>query len=324
MKAIVCREYGDIGNLAFVSMANPQAGEGEVVVRLKAAALNFLDTLIVQGRYQVKPATPFVPGAEMAGVVSQVGAGVDHVKVGDCAIVRGTYGCLAEEVLVGGSAVLPIAEPADWGSAAALSVTYSTAYHALLHRAQISSADTVLVLGAAGGVGTAAIQVAKALGARVIAACSGQARGELCRKVGADVAVDYAQGDLREQLKAAGGAGGIDVVLDNVGGPFAEPALRSLNKAGRYLVVGFASGDIPKFPANLLLLKGASVMGVNADFSRAGGTAYASAMQELVNWERSGRIKPVIGARYRLEDASKALQSLADRGTYGKVVVEHH
>ena len=320
MKAVLCNEFGPIDELEVADVPVPQPADGEVVVSLRAAALNFMDTLMVQGRYQLKPPLPFIPGAEMAGVVSSVGAGVSHVRPGDCVIVRGSYGCLAEEVLVDGASVLPISEPADWAAAAALSVAYTTAYHALVDCAQIKQGETVLVLGAAGGVGTAAIQVAKALGARVIAACAGADRGELCRSVGADMAIDYATGDLREKLKQAGVAA-VDVVLDSVGGALAEPAVRALNKRGRYLVVGFASGEIPRFPGNLLLLKGASVIGVNGDFSREDAEGYRKVMETLLDWERSKRIAPVIGARYRLDESVQALNSLAGRTTHGKVVI---
>lgn len=288
---------------------------------LRAASLNFLDTLIVQGLYQVKPSLPFVPGAEMAGVVSDHGIGITHVRKGDAVIVRGTFGCLAEEVVAPAANVTKIPIAMGWAEAAALSVTYSTAYHALVDRAQLKAGETVLILGAAGGVGSACIQLAKALGARVLAACSGAQRGALCRELGADEIVDYSQGSFRELLKSRPGDSPIDIVVDNVGGTLADAALKSIGKKGRYLVVGFASGEIPQFPAHLLLLKGASVLGVNADFSREDIPGYQASMNRLFKWVEQSHIRPLLGASYSLTQAKTALVQLASRQAPGKTII---
>lgn len=321
MNAVLCRAFGPIDQLEVAQLEVPAPTKNEVRVTLRAAALNFLDTLIVQGRYQLKPELPFVPGAEMAGVVSDVGAGISHVKKGDSVIVRASFGCLAEEVIAAGGNVLKIPMPLDWAQAAALSVTYTTAFHALVARAGLRKGENVLILGAAGGVGSAAIQVAKALGAHVVAACSSASRGQLCLEMGADEFVDYSQGELRELLRNRAGNAQIDVVVDNVGGTLAEGALRALGKKGRYLVIGFASGNIPKFPANLMLLKGASVLGVNADFSREEPAEYSASMDALFKWVEEGRIQPVIGASFPLKLAPLALEQLASRQTHGKVII---
>jgi len=321
VKALACRAFGPIADLELVELPVPEPAAGQVRVSLRAAALNFMDTLIIQGRYQLKPPLPFLPGAEMAGIVSAVGTGSGLPRVGDAVIVRRSYDCLAEEVVADLDQVLTIPEPRDWAAVAALSVAYSTADEALVRRGAVRPDETVLVLGAAGGVGTAAVQIARALGARVIAACRGAERAAVCLANGAHVAVDYSSGDLREQLRAAAGAGGVQVVVDTVGGDHAEPALRSLGKEGRYLVVGFAAGAIPRIPANLLLLKGASAIGVNADTSRDDPQAYRATMDRLLAWLAEGTIRPVISATFPLARAAEALQRLADRALYGKVVI---
>jgi NADPH:quinone reductase len=321
MRAIVCRRFGPIKALEIADLPAPEPGPQQVRVSLRAASLNFLDTLIVRGRYQLKPPLPFVPGAEMAGRVSAVGANAGGVRVGDAVAVRGSYGCLAQEVVADAEKVVPIMQPADWRAAAAVSVTYSTAYHALVHRAALRAGETILVLGAAGGVGTAAIQVGRALGGRVIAACQGPDRAQICRAAGADATVDYSVRDLRGQVRGAAGPEGVQVVVDCVGGEHAEPALRSLGKQGRYLVIGFAAGSIPSIPANLLLLKGASMIGVNADFSRDNLPLYRQTMDTILEWLRTGSIQPVISATFPLEGAIEALDRLARRELHGKVVI---
>jgi NADPH2:quinone reductase len=321
MKAIVCRNFAPISHLEWAEVPLPVPQHGEVRVTLRAAALNFLDTLIVQGRYQFKPPLPFIPGAEMAGVVSAVAEGDEAHKVGDAVIVRSRYGCLAQEVVADLANVVPIETPQDWSAVAALSLAYTTAYHALVHRGGVRPDETVLVLGAAGGVGIAAIQVAKALGAKVIAACSGVQRAAACRRAGADATVDYARGDLRAQLRAMTADVGVQVVVDAVGGEHADPALRSLSKQGRYLIVGFAAGTIPRLAANLLLLKGASAIGVNADFAREDRCLYLQTMDTLLSWLKQGTITPLIGATFALERSVEAMERLANREFTGKVVI---
>jgi NADPH2:quinone reductase len=321
MKAIVCRKFAPISHLEWTEVSLPVPQRGQVRVTLHAAALNFMDTLIVQGRYQFKPPLPFIPGAEMAGVVSAVADGDEEYKVGDAVIVRSRYGCLAQEVVADLANVVPIETPQDWGAAAALSLAYTTAYHALVHRGNVRPDETVLVLGAAGGVGTAAIQVAKALGAHVIAACSGSERAAVCRRAGADSTVDYECGDLRSQLHAMTAGAGVQVVVDVVGGEHADAALRSLSKQGRYLIVGFAAGTIPRLAANLLLLKGASAIGVNADFAREDRSLYLQTMGTLLGWLKQGKITPLIGATFALERSIEAMERLARREFTGKVVI---
>src|SRR4051794_5128311 len=262
MKAVLCKQYGPPDTLTFEELPSPRAGAGEVVVAVKAASVNFPDVLIIQNKYQFKPPLPFSPGSELAGVVKEVGAGVTNVKAGDKVIAFTTYGAFAEEVKTEAGRLLPLPEGMDFASGAAFLLTYGTSDHALRDRGALKAGETLLVLGAAGGVGLAAIEIGKALGARVIACASSEEKLAVCKAHGADDLINYSTQDLREAVKAATGGKGPDVIYDPVGGIYAEPAFRSIGWRGRYLVIGFANGEIPKLPLNLTLLKGASLVGV--------------------------------------------------------------
>jgi len=299
-----------------------QAGAKQVVISVKACGVNFPDTLIIQNKYQFKPDLPFSPGGEIAGVVKEVGEGVKHVKVGDTVIALTGWGGFAEEALVEASKVFPIPPVFDFKVAATFAYTFGTSYHALKDRAQLKAGETLLVLGAAGGVGLAAVQLGKQMGAKVIAAASSADKLAVCQQYGADAVVNYSEPNWREQLKALTDGHGVDVVYDAVGGAYAEPALRSMAWQGRYLVVGFAAGDIPKIPLNLALLKGCSIVGVFwGDFSRRQPADNQANMMQLFAWLMQGQLKPHISASYPLAQAPQALVDLMTRKATGKVVV---
>jgi NADPH:quinone reductase len=293
-----------------------------VLVAIKAASLNFPDLLIVQNKYQFKPEVPFVPGSEYAGVVEAVGEGVTHLKVGqDVAALVGTGG-FATHVLADAARCMPLPPGFAHVDAAAFIMIYATSHHALIDRAQLKAGETVLVLGAAGGVGTSAIQIAKAVGAKVIAAASTDEKCALCKSIGADITINYSQGNLRDQIKEATGGKGPDVIYDPVGGDFAEPAFRSIGWRGRYLVVGFASGPIPSLPLNLALLKGASIVGVFwGDYARREPKANAAMMQELATWYMQGKIKPVIDRAMPMAELKAAYARMGARQVQGKLVL---
>ena len=301
---------------------SPKAGPGEVVVSIKAASVNFPDVLIIQNKYQFKPPLPFSPGSELAGVVKEIGDGVTNVKPGDKVIAFTTYGAFAEEVKTEATRLLPMPRGMDYASAASFILTYGTTDHALRDRAELQAGETLLVLGAAGGVGIAAIEVGKALGARVIACASSDDKLAVCREHGADETINYATGDLREHIKGLTGAKGVDAIYDAVGGPYTEPAFRSIAWRGRHLVVGFAAGDIPKLPLNLALLKGAAIVGVFwGDFARREPQAFVESARQLVRWYEQGRLKPHVSATFPLEKAGEAMNLLASRKAKGKVVI---
>jgi NADPH2:quinone reductase len=307
-------------------LPSPKAGAGEVVVSVKAASLNFPDVLIIQNKYQFKPPLPFSPGSEMAGLVKEVGEGVKGYKPGDRVIAFTTYGAFAEEVKVESSRLVPIPEGMDFNSAAAFLLTYGTSDHALRDRAALKAGETLLVLGAAGGVGLAAIEIAKAMGAKVIACASSADKLEVCKQHGADACINYATEDglneMREKIKEFTGGKGVDVVYDAVGGAYSEPALRSTAWRGRFLVVGFAAGDIPKIPLNLTLLKGCSIVGVFwGDFARREPTAFAESIGQLGKWFREGKLKPHVSQTFPLAQAVDALKLMAARKVKGKVVL---
>ena len=276
----------------------PAPGAGEVRVAIKAASLNFPDLLIVQNKYQFKPPLPFVPGSEFAGVVEAVGDGVKGLAVGSHVAAYGGTGGFATHAVVDARQVVPLPDAFPFVDAAAFILTYGTTHHALVDRGQLKAGETVLVLGAAGGVGTAAIQVAKAVGAKVIAAASSDEKCALCRRLGADATINYTSTPIRDGIKAATDGKGPDVVYDPVGGDLAEPVFRSIGWRGRYLVIGFAQGSIPSLPLNLALLKGASIVGVFwGEFVRREPVAHGRAMQELLQWWQDGRVRPAIDAR---------------------------
>jgi NADPH2:quinone reductase len=323
MKAVLCKQYGPPESLVIEELPSPRPGPGEVVVTVKAASLNFPDVLIIQNKYQFKPPLPFSPGSELAGVVKETGEGVKGVKPGDQVIAFTTYGAFAEEAKTEASRLVPLPAGMGFETGAAFLLTYGTSDHALRDRGQLRAGETLLVLGAAGGVGLAAIEIGKALGARVIACASSADKLAVCREHGADELINYASEDLRERIKALTGGNGVDVVYDSVGGPYSEPAFRSLAWRGRLLVVGFAAGEIPKLPLNLALLKGASVVGVFwGDFARREPKAFAASIAQLGTWYREGKLKPHVSQVMPLDRAVEALQLMASRQVKGKLVLK--
>ena len=322
MKAVLCKAYGPPGTLVIEELSSPTPEPGEVVVSVKAAGVNFPDVLIIENKYQVKPPLPFSPGSELAGVVKTVGADVVGFKAGDSVMAITGYGAFAEEVAVDAKRLLPIPSGMDFVSAAAFGLTYATSEHALCDRGALKAGETLLVLGAAGGVGIAAIEIGKELGARVIACASTDEKLAVCREHGADEGINYATEDLRERIKALTGGKGADVVYDPVGGPYTELALRSIAWRGRLLVVGFAAGEIPKIPLNLTLLKGCSIVGVFwGEFTRREPQRFVQAMEKLGRWFGEGKLKPHISGTFPLERAAEALTLMAERKVKGKVVL---
>lgn len=322
MHAWLCENPVGVDALNWKEIPTPTPGPGQVLIRIEAASLNFPDLLIVQNKYQMKPPLPFVPGSEFAGVVEALGQGVNSLSIGQrVACLPGTGGfgthALAPEKLC-----LPLPESFPAVDAAAFIMIYATSHHALIDRGQLKAGETVLVLGAAGGVGTSAIQIAKAAGARVIAAASSDEKCELCRLIGADATINYSTHNLRDEIKALTEGKGPDVIYDPVGGDFAEPAFRSIGWRGRYLVVGFASGPIPSLPLNLALLKGAAIVGVFwGDFSRREPQANAAMMRELTTWYAQGKIKPVIDCTMPMKDLKQAYARMGSRAVRGKLVM---
>ena len=322
MKAVLCKQFGPPESLVVEDVPSLKPGPGEVVVSMRAASVNFPDVLIIQNKYQFKAPLPFSPGSEMSGVVKEIGEGVKNVKPGDRVMAVTTYGSFAEEVKTESSRLLPIPEGMDFKSAAAFLLTYGTSDHALRDRAQLKSGETLLILGAAGGVGVSAIEIGKILGAKVIACASSAEKLAVCREHGADETINYSTEDMRERIKLITAGKGVDVVYDAVGGAYTEPALRSTAWRGRLLVVGFAAGEIPKIPLNLTLLKGCSIVGVFwGDWLRREPQAYADSLRQLGQWYREGKIKPHVSATFPLERAADALKLMADRKVKGKVVV---
>jgi NADPH2:quinone reductase len=322
MKAVLCKAFGPPESLVIEEIASPVPGPGEVVISVKAASVNFPDVLIIQNKYQFKPPLPFSPGSEVAGTVKEVGEGVTAFSAGDPVLAVTTYGAFAEEVKTEARRLLSIPAGMDFATAAAFGLTYATSEHALYDRGALKAGETLLVLGAAGGVGLAAIEIGKALGARVIACASTDDKLAVCRTHGADHTINYATEDLRERIKALTGGTGADVVYDPVGGPYTEPALRSIAWRGRLLVVGFAAGEIPKIPLNLTLLKGCSIVGVFwGDFTRREPQPFAEAMQRLGRWYAEGKLKPHVSERFPLESAADALTLMANRQVIGKVIL---
>jgi NADPH2:quinone reductase len=322
MKAVLCKAYGPPESLVVEEVELAPPGPGEIVISVKAASVNFPDVLIIQNKYQVKPALPFSPGSEVAGVVKALGAGVANVQPGDAVMAFTTYGGFAEEVTSEARKVLPLPTGMTFEQAAAFGLTYATSDFGLRDRGELKPGETLLVLGAAGGVGIAAIEIGKAVGARVIACASTPDKLAVCRAHGADETINYATEDFRERIKALTGGTGVDVVYDPVGGPYTEPALRSLAWRGRLLVVGFAAGDIPKIPLNLTLLKGCSIVGVFwGDFARREPDRFADSMRQLGRWFSEGKLEPHISATFPLERAADALTLMTDRKVTGKVVL---
>jgi len=322
MKALLCRELTGIGALRVEDVEAPAPRANEVLIDVKAAGVNFPDVLLVQGKYQYKAPLPFAPGFELAGIVSSAGSEVRHVKTGDRVLAIVPHGAFAEQAVAPADRVMKLMPDADLERAAAMMFTYGTSLHALKDRAQLKAGETLLVLGAAGGVGLAAVELGKLMGARVIAAASNAQKLAVCREHGADEGIDYTKEDLRERIKTLTAGQGVDVVYDPVGGDYTEPALRSLAWKGRLLVVGFAAGDIPKIPLNLPLLKGCSVVGVYwGGFMEKEPAVARDNARQLVEWLGAGKIVPHISGRYRLERGAEALRDVEERRARGKVLV---
>lgn len=322
MKAVLCKAYGPPESLVIEEVEPPRAGQGQAVIAVKACGVNFPDTLIIQGKYQFKPAMPFSPGGEVAGIVKEVGEGVERVNVGDRVIAFTGWGGFAEEVVADAARLIPIPDGMDFTTAAAFVMVYGTSIYALQDRAQLKPGETLLVLGAAGGVGLATVELGKVMGARVIAAASSPEKLEICRQHGADEVINYAGEDLRERVKQLTGGKGVDVICDPVGGSYSEAALRGMAWGGRHLVIGFTAGDIPRIPLNLTLLKGCSIVGVFwGSFVEREPQRNQEHLRELMTWFAEGRIKPRISATYPLDQAAHALNDILERKVTGKVVL---
>lgn len=325
MQGWLCENPVGAQALQWKELPTPQPKAGEVLIEIKAASLNFPDLLIVQNKYQTKPPLPFVPGSEYAGVIAAVGDGVTGLKVGQSVACLSGTGGFATHTVAPAALCMPLPPGFSHVDAAAFIMTYATSYHALVDRAQLKPGETVLVLGAAGGVGTSAIQIAKAIGARVIAAASSDEKCELCKSIGADATINYTRDDLREAIKALTDGKGPDVIYDPVGGDLAEPAFRSIAWRGRYLVIGFASGQIPSLPLNLPLLKGASLVGVFwGSFARhepKASAAMLAELAELARWYGQGKIKPVIDRTMPMAELKAAFAHMGSRTVKGKLVM---
>lgn len=322
MRAVLCKSFGPPESLVIESVADPVAGPGQVVVDVWAAGVNFPDTLIIENKYQLKPSLPFSPGGEIAGVVSEVGPDVTSPVVGDRVIVVSGFGGFAERVVTQAAAAHLVPDGMDLVTAAGFVMAYGTSYHALKDRGQLQPGESLLVLGAAGGVGLAAVELGDAMGAMVIAAASSESKLEVCRSRGAAATVDYSHDNLRDRLRELTDGRGVDVIYDPVGGDLAEPAVRSLAWNGRYLVVGFAAGTIPNIPLNLPLLKGASIVGVFwGAFVGRQAADNARNLVELSQLFTAGKLRPLVSRTYPLEDAAQALTDMANRQVTGKVVL---
>ncbi|GFM66170.1 NADPH:quinone oxidoreductase family protein [Pseudomonas lijiangensis] len=322
MKALLCKAFGPADTLVLENVDSPVIKKNEILLDVQAAGVNFPDTLIIEGKYQFKPPFPFSPGGEAAGIISQVGEKITHLKPGDRVMALTGWGSFAEQVAVPGYNVLPIPEAMDFTTAAAFSMTYGTSMHALKQRANLQPGETLLVLGASGGVGLAAVEIGKALGARVIAAASSAEKLEVARNAGADELINYSETSLKDEVKRMTAGNGVDVIYDPVGGDLFDQAVRTLAWNGRLLVVGFASGRIPELPVNLALLKGASVVGVFwGSFAQRQPQDNAANFKQLFGWYAEGKLTPLVSQVYPLERGAEAIEVLGKRSAVGKVVV---
>jgi NADPH2:quinone reductase len=322
MKALLCSRYGTPDDLELADIADPTPQPGEAVVRVKAAALNFFDTLIIAGKYQTKPAMPFSPSAEFAGTVESIGADVSGFKIGDRVLGYSGYGAARERIAIKTERLVKIPDNLDFDRAAGLCVTYGTTLHALKDRAKLKSGETLAVLGASGGAGLAAVELGKIMGARVIACASSAEKIAFARKHGADEGIDYSKDDLKDALRRVTGGTGADVIYDPVGGDYAEAALRSIAWLGRYLVVGFAAGEIPKLPLNLVLLKGCDVLGVFwGSWIQRDPAGHLANTKQLLAWCAEGKLSSHVHATYPLSDAPAALKAIATRQVMGKIIL---
>jgi NADPH:quinone reductase len=322
MKAVLCKSFGPPESLVIEDVEPTKPGNDQVVIRVKACGVNFPDTLIIQGKYQSKPPFPFIPGSEVAGTIKEVGEGVDHVKVGDRVIAFTGLGGFAEEVVADAPRLILMPRNMEFTTASAFVMTYGTSHHALKDRAQLKQGETLLVLGAAGGVGLAAVEIGKVIGAHVIAAASSDEKLEICRQHGADEVINYSKEDLRDRIKQLTGGKGVDVAFDPLGGDYSEPVLRSMAWGGRFLVIGFASGDIPRIPLNLPLLKVYSIVGVFwGSFMERDPKHGQENLKELLKWFAEGKLKPHVSATYTFEHIADALNDLMERKVTGKAVL---
>jgi NADPH:quinone reductase len=322
MRAVMCKQWGGPETLVLETLPDPQPAAGEVVIAVQAAGVNFPDVLIIQNKYQMKPPLPFTPGAEVAGTVRAVGEGVKHLKPGDAVAAMVGTGGFATQCVTKAENVMPLPPGVPMQVAAAFTLAYATSWHAVVDRAQLKAGETMLVLGASGGVGLAAVEIGKALGATVIACASTQEKLDVCKAHGADAGINYEAEDLRARIKDLTGGKGPGVIYDAVGGKYAEPAFRSIGWRGRYLVIGFAAGDIPSLPLNLALLKGANIVGVFwGDFARREPKNNLAGMMQLLGWMKEGKIKPLISKTYSLEQVPQALTEMAGRKVMGKIVI---
>ncbi|BAN57136.1 MULTISPECIES: NADPH:quinone oxidoreductase family protein [Pseudomonas] len=325
MKAVLCKTLGPARDLVLEDVASPQPRKNEILLDVRAAGVNFPDTLIIEGKYQFQPPLPFSPGGEAAGVVAAVGEKAGALKVGERVMALTGWGAFAEQVAVPFYNVLPIPASMDFTTAAAFGMTYGTSMHALRQRGQLQAGETLLVLGASGGVGLAAVEIGKAMGARVIAAASSAEKLAVAKAAGADELIDYTQASLREEIKRLTGGQGVDVIYDPVGGELFEQAVRGLAWNGRLLVVGFASGSIPQLAANLVLLKGAAVLGVFwGAFAQRQPEDNAANFKQLFAWHAEGKLKPLVSQTYPLAEAGAAIEKLGQRQAVGKLVVLMH
>jgi len=322
MKAVICKQWGPPESLVVENIPSLKADKAHVIVKVKACGVNFPDTLIIQGKYQYKPDLPFSPGAEIAGVIRELGQGVSGIEVGDRVLAFIGWGGFSEEVSVPVDKIIHIPEGMDFKTASAFVMTYGTSYYALKHRAQLKFGETLLVLGAAGGIGLAAVELGKIMGARVIASASSDDKLSVCKEYGADELINYSTQNFRSIISEITNGQGVDVVCDPVGGDLSEQALRSTGWKGRFLVMGFASGEISRIPLNLPLLKGSSIVGVFwSDFIRREKETYAYVLQELTKWYAQGKLKPLVSRIYPLEQVALALNDIVQRRVTGKIVL---
>jgi NADPH2:quinone reductase len=322
MKAVLCKSFGPVENLVIEDIPTLHALDDEVIIEVKACGLNFPDTLIIQGKYQFKPEFPFSPGGEISGIIKEIGTAVTHLKIGDRVMYGAVFGGFAQEVKAKATNVFNIPSVLDDITAASSMLTYGTSYHALVNRANIQKGETLLVLGAAGGVGTAAIQIAKNLGVMIIAAASTDEKLQFCKKNGADYLINYTTEDLKTKVKELTNGKGVDVIYDPVGDKFAEPALRAIAWKGRYLVVGFAAGEIPKIPLNLVLLKGCQIVGVFwGAFVKNEPQQNAQNLQTIIQWFAEGTLKAQIHGSYSLETVKDAMYAMINKEVKGKIVL---
>lgn len=322
MRALVCEEYGTVDNLTVKEIEDPVPGEGQILVAVKAAGINFGDVLTIAGKYQVKPPTPFVPGVEAAGVIEALGPGTDQFSVGDTVMATTSLGAFAEKCVVDQATVTPMPPGLDFAQAAGFNITYCTTMHAFRQSAQLKVGETLLVLGAAGGVGIAAVEMGKALGARVIAAASSADKLAFARAAGADELIDYSDAPLRDAIKALTDGKGVDVIYDPVGGELAELAMRSLAWQGRHLVIGFATGVFPSFAANIALLKEAQIIGVYwGAWARREPELQAENLAEMAQLIKDGRLSPEVTEKHSLDNFADAFDAITQRRAMGKVVL---